>query len=231
MTYLDERPSRPAEERATAFRAGPRVGDPMPSFDLPTTDGGRIRKDDFVGFRPLVLAMGSATSPMTAAAAPMLRRLYDEIGDRVELAFVYVREAQPDDRWPQPRSFDRKLRHARALKLRDRLLFPVAVDDVEGSFHRALDPKPSSVYVMDADGLVVFRSTFATDESALRAAIDEAASRSRATFELPRPMPPLSALTRIANLWRPLPIIAAAAGAVSVVALFLALGLGLRRAH
>jgi hypothetical protein len=43
------------------FSAGPPPGHPMPDFDLPTTDGGRVRKDDFVGERPLLLIFGSVT--------------------------------------------------------------------------------------------------------------------------------------------------------------------------
>lgn len=44
-----------------AFRAGPPPGEPMPDFDLPATDGGRITKADFVGKKPLLLTMGSFT--------------------------------------------------------------------------------------------------------------------------------------------------------------------------
>jgi hypothetical protein len=44
-----------------AFGGGPRPGRPMPDFDLPTTDGGRVRKHDFVGQRPLLLTFGSVT--------------------------------------------------------------------------------------------------------------------------------------------------------------------------
>jgi hypothetical protein len=44
-----------------AFAGGPGPGDPMPEFDLPTTDGGRVRKSDFVGDRPLFLTFASIT--------------------------------------------------------------------------------------------------------------------------------------------------------------------------
>jgi hypothetical protein len=43
------------------FSAGPPPGEPMPDFDLPATDGGRVRKSDFVGERPLLLIFGSVT--------------------------------------------------------------------------------------------------------------------------------------------------------------------------
>jgi hypothetical protein len=43
------------------FTGGPAPGEPMPEFDLPTTDGGHVRKRDFVGQRPLLLTFGSVT--------------------------------------------------------------------------------------------------------------------------------------------------------------------------
>lgn len=45
----------------SAFAGGPSPGEPMPDFDLPTTDGGRVSKDDFVGERPLLLIFSSYT--------------------------------------------------------------------------------------------------------------------------------------------------------------------------
>ncbi len=44
-----------------AFRRGPAPGEPMPDFDVPTTDGDRVRKQDFVGRRSLLLTFGSVT--------------------------------------------------------------------------------------------------------------------------------------------------------------------------
>ena len=43
------------------FGNGPEPGEPMPDFDLPTTDGGRVRQSDFVGHGPLLLTLGSFT--------------------------------------------------------------------------------------------------------------------------------------------------------------------------
>lgn len=44
-----------------SFRTGPRPGEPMPDFELLTTDGGHVRKEDFVGKKPLLVTMGSFT--------------------------------------------------------------------------------------------------------------------------------------------------------------------------
>jgi Iodothyronine deiodinase len=146
----------------------------MPDFDLPTTDGGRIRKSDFVGRKPLLLAFGSVTCPMTVDADPKLKHLYDEFGGRVEFVLLYVREAHPGDRYPQPQSVEQKLAHARELEQRDRLPFPVAVDSIDGELHERLDPKPNAVYIMDMNGNVAFRSLWANDrEGVLRKALEE----------------------------------------------------------
>lgn len=45
----------------TGFTGGVRPGDPMPDFDLTTTDGGSVCKADFVGRRPLLMVFGSIT--------------------------------------------------------------------------------------------------------------------------------------------------------------------------
>jgi peroxiredoxin len=44
-----------------SFTGGVRPGDPMPDFVLPTTTGRRVRKTDFVGKQPVLLAFGSFT--------------------------------------------------------------------------------------------------------------------------------------------------------------------------
>lgn len=44
-----------------AFAGGPVPGQPMPDFDLPSTDGGRVRRRDFAGEQPLLLTFGSVT--------------------------------------------------------------------------------------------------------------------------------------------------------------------------
>ncbi|WP_374224658.1 deiodinase-like protein [Streptomyces sp. ISL-99] len=159
------------------FHAGPQPGEEMPDFDLPTVDGGRVAKSDFVGRTPLLLTMGSVTCPMTAAADPALKRLHAEFGDRVAFVTLYVREAHPGDRYPQPDRLDRKMDHARDLKTRDELPWPVDVDDLNGTLHRMLDPKPNAAYLMGRDGRVGFRVLWSNDrEPILRAALENVLS-------------------------------------------------------
>ena len=153
------------------FRKGPGLGESMPDFDLPTINGGRLRKEDFIGERPLLLAFASVTSPTARSASPMLRKLHGEYGNRLAFVSLYVREAHPGDRYPQPSSLERKMAHARAYADRDRIEWPVAVDDVDGTLHRALDTKQSAVYLMDTRGRIAYRLLHSNDEKGLRRAI------------------------------------------------------------
>lgn len=116
---------------------------------------------------------------MTTSAGPALRALHDEYGDRVGFVSLYVREAHPGDRYPQPDTFEQKLAHAGDYKEERGVEWPVAIDDVDGSLHRQLDPRPHAAYVMAADGTVAGRALWANDERALRTLLDAALAGER----------------------------------------------------
>ena len=131
---------------------------------------------------------------MTLSAGPALKRLHEQFGDAVPFLTLYVREAHPGERYPQPEDAETKLRHARDYRDRDRLPWPVLVDDLEGDLHQRLDPKPNAVYLVDRHGRVVFRTLWANErESALREALEAlAAGREGAIAERsPRLLPML----------------------------------------
>lgn len=241
-----------------AFRAGPRPGESMPNFDLPTIDGGRITKADFMGRGPLLLTFGSITCPMTAAARDVLKDLHRELGDRVAFVTLYVREAHPGDRYPQASSVEEKIRYARTYAERDQIPWTVAVDDVDGTLHRALDPKPNAAYLMAEDGTVAFRTLWSNDERTLRAGVQRVLSdgprAEKETRLIPmisglgsmygvlegsgptakrdvlRQAPPMYAMARIADLYRPLPPLARGLAAMATMGVaLLGLSWGLRR--
>lgn len=214
-----------------AFSGGPQPGEPFPDFALPTADGRRAHKADYLA-RPLLVTMASITCPMTRSAGPILHRLYDEYGGRVAFMTLYVREAHPGERYPQPKAMIRKIDHARAYQQRDHILWPVAVDLVDGHVHRMLDGKSSAAYFVGRDGRVVFRSLWSNDEKALRRGIDAligqgepgvaqtrlrpllagtgvthetlAAAGPQAGRDMLRQAPPMYALAALARLFRPL---------------------------
>lgn len=168
---------------------------------------------------------------MTASAGPALLRLQREYGDRVAFVTLYVREAHPGDRYPQPDDPERKMAHARAYEARDGITWPVAVDDVDGRLHRTLDPKPNASYFVDRNGDVAFRVLWSNDERALRAGLEAVLAGSRgekqtrlvpmltglgkvdeildlsgeqARRDVRREAPPLLAMARVAAFFRPL---------------------------
>ncbi len=150
----------------------PGPGDRVPDFDLPTLAGGRFRSADLAETGPAILIFGSYTCPVTDSAAPGLNQLYARFGDRVRFVMVNVREAHPGKNVPQPQSMDQKM--ANAVKLRDLhdFDFEVAVDDIDGTFHRALSPKPNSAYIVAEDGTILFRAQWANDTKALAEALE-----------------------------------------------------------
>lgn len=147
----------------------PEAGDRLPHLDLQTLDGDRITFEDLD--RPHLFVFGSNTCPMTASAGDVIEDLHLEFGEKIRFVLVQVREAHPGEHIPQPSSFEEKEAHAR--KLRDALgvRFTVAVDDLDGSFHSSLDPKPNAAYLVDTQGTITFRSMWSSDQDGLRSAL------------------------------------------------------------
>lgn len=152
-------------------RDDPGPGDRAPAFDLPTLDGGRFRSNDLAERGPTLLIFGSSTCPMTDHAAPGLNELYRRFGRQVRFIVVNVREAHPGSAYPQPTTLADKTKHAERLRDLYGFEFEVAVDDVDGTLHRALSPKPNSAYVLGAAGTILFRAQWANDTEALAAAL------------------------------------------------------------
>jgi hypothetical protein len=131
----------------------PGPGDQVPTFDLPTTDGRRLSSEESaVDGRPVLLVLGSLTCPITQGAGAGIRDLHNRYGDRVRFVFVSVREAHPGAMVGQPGTMDEKLSNAALLKTHHGFNFDVAVDDIDGTFHRSLGPRPSSAYTSTPPG-------------------------------------------------------------------------------
>ena len=154
----------------------PGPGDPIPEFDLPTLDGDRFRSNDLAETGPAILIFGSYTCPVTDSAAPGLNQLHDRFGGQVRFVMVNVREAHPGKNVPQPQSIDQKMANAEKLRGLHEFDFEVAADDIDGTFHRALSPKPNSAYIVAEDGTILFRAQWANDTKALAEALETVAS-------------------------------------------------------
>ncbi len=143
----------------------------VPHFELKDLEGETISNADLFDGRPTLLTFGSRTCPMTVSSVDPLKTLYGEFGDEVQFVTVNVREAHPAEQIRQPGSMAKKMEHARAMKAELELPWTVLTDDLEGSFHRGMDPKPNSSYVVGPTGRILFRSLWASDIRALRRAL------------------------------------------------------------
>ena len=85
---------------------------------------------------------------------------------------VSVREAHPGANAPQPTAFEEKHEHAERLRDLHDIAYEVAIDDIDGTLHRALSPKPNSAYLLGTDGTILFRAHWANDTKALAQALD-----------------------------------------------------------
>ena len=153
-------------------RGDPGPGDKVPRIDLPTTDGGRFTNESIAADgRPLLLVFGSLTCPITESAGWGLTELHRKYGHAVRFVLVNVREAHPGAKVPQPRAIEEKMHNAHALKTHHGLGFEVAVDDIDGTVHRAFGTRPSSAYIIDAAGTIVFRAHWSNSTEAIGQAL------------------------------------------------------------
>lgn len=170
-------------------------GDDIGSFSLETVDG---RSFSNVSLRdeglPALIVFGSRTCPVTESAAEGLPELHARYGTRVRFVMVQVREAHPGAIIPQPHSLDQKRDHARGLQEHYRLRFDVAVDDIDGTFHRRLGARPNSAFIVEAGGTILFRAQWANDTEALDEAL--AAVVRKAPLEHPSVARTIRAITR-----------------------------------
>jgi len=149
-------------------------GDAIPHLDLPTTDGGRFSNATIAARgRPVMLVFGSLTCPVTESAGAGLVELARTYGHAVDFVVVNVREAHPGRRTPQPRTDEEKSRNAAALKAHHGFGFEVAIDDLEGTVHRAFGTRPSSAYLIEPSGTILFRAQWSNSLAALGKALED----------------------------------------------------------
>jgi hypothetical protein len=108
---------------------------------------------------------GSITNPPARMQLPRwdsLRLKYDTA--QVDLFVVYGRELHPGDKkrfhaWPGPRTVEEKA--AYAVEFAGLTGLPVVVDGLDDAVFTAYGRAPNGAYLIDADGQLVFRGTWA----------------------------------------------------------------------
>jgi hypothetical protein len=160
---------------AELIRSGLAPGSEAPGFDLPATDGSRVRLRDLRG-TPVLVHFVSYTCPVTRGGVRTMRELHRLYGDGLRFVEIVVRQAHPGERHGAYRSFDRKAEEARAYAAEEHIPWSVAIDDVDATVQRAYGGLASAAYLIDARGTVAFCGTWG-QSPALRLAIDELLAR------------------------------------------------------
>ncbi|MBJ88365.1 MAG: hypothetical protein CMO98_00755 [Woeseia sp.] len=149
------------------------IGSQAIDFELLTTTGEVFRLSDHLG-KPVVFMFVAITCPpavMQRDAWTELRKKYNE--DEVEFVMVYSIEQHPGERgykeFSHPTNFQEKMVYAKMFS--EKTDIRVAVDSYEGTVLGLYDHLPNPSYVIDENGTIVFKSTWA-DADKIETVID-----------------------------------------------------------
>ena len=153
-------------------------------------DAAAISLSRFRSGKPAVLLFGSYTCPNFRDQANAVNAMADKYRSTVPFLLVYIREAHTGDTWQstinqrqgidwQPAKTNAGMQsHASSCVRKLKMNFPAAVDSVDGKVEAKYAAWPSRLYVVAADGRVLYRTRLgeldfhpAEVEAAIRSAI------------------------------------------------------------
>ena len=150
---------------------GPSIGDQAPDFKLGVVGSKEsVRLSSLTGKKPVVLCFGNFTCGPFRALYPDVDSIFERYKDKANFVMVYVREAHPTDGWKmesntksgvaiaQPSTLEE--RTAVCTQFRNKLNpgMTVLVDDITDPAGTAYSGMPARLYVLDAQGKVVFKN-------------------------------------------------------------------------
>jgi len=174
---ITERPSKELRDRTLDFvGSGIQVGDTVPDFELKTLEGDSVPLSALWLSKPTVLVTGSVTCPVARRRMRQVDRMRNHFGDQVQVVVLYTLEAHPKgagspyaiDRvqwltkenihneiyFPQPQSFDQRIKHAETFVERMRTETPVFLDGMDNEIWKGLGGGPNVGILIGTDGQV-----------------------------------------------------------------------------
>ncbi len=155
------------------FHRWHKIGQPAPDFELPLATGGKLKLSDLRG-RPAAFMFVALTCPPAMIQVKRWAALQQKfIENETTLFFIYSRERHPGEpgyrEYRHTRTDEEKMANARNLSTQTRL--PVLVDGVDEKVLRLYGKVPNPAFVVDAEGRLVFYSTWA-DSSKIETVLD-----------------------------------------------------------
>lgn len=143
---------------------GPQPGDKIPGdFEIFDLNGNTLKLNTLWKDKPLVLEFGSVSCPIFHGNGPSMDDLYDKydkgVSEKARVGLLYVREAHPG--WFRKHHEKQRDKIENAHKLKDKgLQRTIWADSVTGELHQYLEPGPNSVYVINTDGKILYKSVW-----------------------------------------------------------------------
>lgn len=134
---------------------GPKAGEKYIDIALYDLEGTETSISQF-NDKPIVIETGSNTCPMYVKCVPKME-LFRKEHPEINFLLIYVREAHPGERVKNHKSLADKLNEAQKTQKLYNDNRVVLVDTVEGLFHNAYGSQPNMIYVINKEGMVLFR--------------------------------------------------------------------------
>lgn len=134
---------------------GPKAGKKFKDVELFDTNGNKVALSKYIG-TPLVIETGSVTCPMYVKCIPKMELLRKEFS-AVNFLLIYVREAHPGERIGNHKSISEKIKIAKKTPKLHNDNRIILVDGINGDFHKNYGLLPNIIYVINADGTILFR--------------------------------------------------------------------------
>jgi peroxiredoxin len=135
---------------------GPKIGEVAPDFSAYTLDGKKVKLSDFFT-KPIILETGSLTCPVYAGVLDEMNQFAKKFSD-VQFILLYTREAHPGEKIKAHCSLQEKILRAEETKSaygENRLIL---VDEISGAAHKLYGYFPNSVYLIDKNNKIFWRS-------------------------------------------------------------------------
>lgn len=139
------------------------VGEAAPDFKLRTANGGAVRLSELRG-RYVVFMFAAMTCPPARLQAPRFEALQAGYSrDDVVFLLIYSRERHAGERgYPDfEYAATNAEKTALAKLLAQQTTLPIAVDTIDEQVLSLYGAVPNSAYVIDREGMIVFRCTWA----------------------------------------------------------------------
>jgi len=132
---------------------------------LPDLGRKTVRLSGYRGKATVVLMFGSVTCGATATqlrtGKPSIRSLYSRYTKKgFEFFLIYTKEPHSGENNAQPTTIEERVKNAARLKQEEKVNFLILIDTPENAVRNAYRGWANGIFVVNKDGVLVFRSSW-----------------------------------------------------------------------